>query len=160
MQKKKLLWLLPPALLVIAFLWWTISPLFINERVDDALPVPFTDITDGIPEGTDLWTHLQGPFPITGTPAHPANGYVLLVNAAEDQTIVRYEDYNGTNGPDLRIYLAKDLEATEFIDLGEAKGNQGNINYTVPNEIDINQYKYVLTWCRAFGVLFDYAEIN
>jgi len=73
---------------------------------------------------------------------------------------VRYENYKGTNGPDLYVYLAKDLDATEFISLGRAKGNQGNINYTVPDDIDITEYQYVMTWCKAFGVLFDYAPIQ
>ena len=102
---------------------------------------------------------ISAPLPIVDTPGHPASGNVRVIQT-EDDTIVRFEDYDGTNGPDLFVYLAKDLDADEFVDLGRARGNMGNINYTVPDDVDISEYQYVMTWCRAFGVLFDYAEIN
>lgn len=143
-MKKALLVLF--VLLLILFLWWTISPLFINHEVADELP-----------ETTDI--SLSETFPIIDTPAHPATGVVRVAKTA-DSTIVRFENYDGTNGPDLRIYLAKDIKASEFIDLGPAKGNQGNINYDVPESINLEEYPYVLTWCKAFGVLFDYAKIQ
>ncbi len=135
-------------ILVLVFLWWTVSPLFINKTVDDATPVVDLDQTDS-----------AGPFFIKDTAAHPATGEVLIIRDGDDTT-VRFENYDGTNGPDLYVYLAKDLDAKEFVSLGRAKGNKGNINYQVPSNIDASEYKYVMTWCQAFGVLFDYAEIN
>ena len=104
-------------------------------------------------------TFVEGPFSIEDTPLHPASGNIRLIRSPA-QTLVRFENYDGTNGPDLFVYLAKDLEAAEFVNLGRAKGNVGNINYTVPSDVDIDEYKYVMTWCRAFSELFDYAEIN
>ena len=104
-------------------------------------------------------TVIDGPFAITGTRGHGATGEVRVIHSP-DQSIVRYENYDGTNGPDLFVYLATDLEATNFVSLGDAKGNQGNINYEVPADVDLDDYKYVITWCKTFGVLFDYAEIN
>ncbi len=101
----------------------------------------------------------SGPHIIKSTPGHSATGHVEVISSPEEK-LVYYKDYDGTNGPDLKIYLAKDLEATEFVDLGKAKGNQGNLIYGVPLNVDMSEYKYVLTWCEAFGVLFDYAEIN
>ena len=98
-------------------------------------------------------------LPITGTGGHSATGDIRVIRTPEE-TMVRYENYNGTNGPDLRVYLATDLEATDFVDLGKAKGNMGNINYSVPNKVNVSDYNYVLTWCRAFGVLFDYAQLD
>ena len=102
---------------------------------------------------------VSGPFSIVDTPGHPATGNVRVIQTPE-QSIVRYENYDGTNGPDLKVWLTNDLEATDFVSLGRAKGNQGNINYTVPANVDVDDYRYVITWCEAFGVLFDYAEIN
>ena len=37
---------------------------------------------------------------------------------------------------------------------------KGDIIYGLPMDVDLDDYKYVLTWCEAFGVLFDYAEIK
>ena len=102
---------------------------------------------------------IDGPFSITGTAGHPASGNLEIIYSPEE-TLIRYQDYDGTNGPDLKIYLAKDLEASEYLSLGDARGNQGTIIYGVPMDVDLDDYKYVLTWCEAFGVLFDYAEIN
>lgn len=212
-MKKILIGLL--ILIIAAFLWWTVSPLFINNEVQDALDpeiaallneavpdtpatntpesevpteaihedsgtnpaeplLPETQVentpaetaTSGLVDGTSTPTPsaapgpvVRGPFNIEDTPGHPASGQVRVIETAE-QTLVRFEDYNGTNGPDLRIYLATDLDATEFVDLGKPRGNMGNINYTIPSDIDLDDYTYVMTWCRAFGVLFDYAELK
>jgi hypothetical protein len=161
-MKKLRSWkLLVPLLILIAgILWWTISPLFINTAVDDALDPEIEALLEDNATNTDAETTLvSGPFPIVDTPTHPATGVIRVIERPE-QRLVRFENYDGTNGPDLRVYLATDLEATEFIDLGRAKGNQGNINYEIPSDVNIADYQYVMTWCRAFGVLFDYAEIQ
>ena len=151
-----------------AFLYWTVAPLFINKQVDDALPkslllpqnnepIELTASTTG--ETTDTNVLRNEIFPITNTPGHPATGKVRVIETPKQQ-LIRFEDYDGTNGPDLFIYQAKDLEAEEFVSLGRAQGNQGNINYEVPAEVSLSEYTYVMTWCRTFGVLFDYAKIN
>lgn len=136
-------------LVVASFGWWTISPLFISNTVNDTAPTEL---------GTET-TIRDTSHSIVDTPAHPASGNIRII-ATESQQTVRFENYDGTNGPDLFVYLAKDLEANEFVSLGRAKGNTGNINYTVPPDVDLSEYRYVLTWCKAFGVLFDYAEID
>lgn len=101
----------------------------------------------------------DGPFAISGTDGHPASGVVEVIESPEEK-LVYYQNYDGTNCPDLKVYLSKDLEASDYVDLGRAKGNQGNLIYGVPLDVDLSEYTYVLTWCEAFGVLFDYAKIN
>jgi len=101
-----------------------------------------------------------GPFEITGTSGHPASGNVRVIPKPTMETVIQYENYSGTNCPDLHVYLASDMDATKFIDLGEAKGDKGDTNYLVREGVNLTEYPYVLTWCRAFGVLFDYAKIN
>lgn len=169
-----------------AFLWWAFSPLLfdkeVNEELDPELEARLeaqrqvdenraksgaNNEPSETDENLDSETAVDsesgiattGPFPITGTTGHPASGKVEVIQSAEE-LLIRYKDYDGTNGPDLHVYLSKDLEAEEFIDLGPAKGNKGNIIYGAPLDADLTEYKYILTWCKAFGVLFDYAEIN
>lgn len=89
---------------------------------------------------------------------HPASGYARIVYAGED-TYVRYEELSTINGPRLHIYLSKDIEATDFIDLGPIKATDGNINYKVPDGVDIADYPYILHWCVPFNVLFNYAKL-
>lgn len=169
-----------------AFLWWAFSPLLfdkeVNEELDPELQarleaqrqVDENRAKSGAsnePSETDESLNTEttvdsesgiattGPFPITGTSGHPASGEVEVIQSAEE-LLIRYKNYDGTNGPDLHVYLSKDLEAEDFIDLGLAKGNKGNIIYGAPLDVDLSEYKYILTWCKAFDVLFDYALIN
>ena len=89
--------------------------------------------------------------------AHDVKGKVLLVQVGEGK-IIRFEDLKTINGPDLRIYLSSGLNADDFVDLGAIRATEGNVNYTIPAGTDTNKYHNVLNWCRAFGVLFSYAQ--
>lgn len=101
----------------------------------------------------------SSPSLVTGTAGHPASGQVRVI-ATDDETILRFEEFETINGPKLHLYLSKDLEGSDFIDLGPISGTKGNINYSIPNDVDLSEYKYVMHWCVPFGVLFNYAEIN
>lgn len=96
---------------------------------------------------------------VVGTPLHPASGSARVITT-ENGDVIRYENFTTINGPDLFVYLAKDLEAKYFVNLGELKATEGNVNYDVPATVDVGDYKYVMVWCRQFGVLFNYAELH
>ena len=89
--------------------------------------------------------------------AHEVQGKALLIQQ-EGKKIIRFEDFETVNGPDLHIYLAKDVKAKEYIDLGKIKATKGNVNYDVPENIDLLEYNTVLVWCQPFKVLFSYAK--
>jgi hypothetical protein len=90
---------------------------------------------------------------------HGVEGSALLIE--ENGThIVRFEDFETDNGPQLFIYLSSDLGNDDFINLGEIKATKGNINYEIPKGTDITKYNNVLVWCRPFGVLFSYAKLK
>lgn len=130
--------------ILLALGYYTLSPLFQNVTIDEALPSSVEE---------------SQAYPVMGTIAHPARGQVRIL-ATPEGTIVRYEDFETINGPDLHVYLAKDLDGKEFIDLGAIQGTRGNINYAVPKGIDVGEYRYVMHWCVPFRVLFNYAEIQ
>lgn len=96
---------------------------------------------------------------VTGTPGHAAGGTARLISTSAGN-VVRYENFSTVNGPDLFVYLATDLQATNFVSLGRLKATEGNINYTVPADVDIKKYPYALVWCERFGVLFNSAKIQ
>ncbi|MEO5635242.1 MAG: DM13 domain-containing protein [Candidatus Paceibacterota bacterium] len=91
--------------------------------------------------------------------AHDVKGKALLVQSG-DQYFVRFEDLKTINGPDLRIYLSTELGVDDAIDLGEIRATEGNVNYIIPTGTDVTKYHNVLIWCRAFGVLFSYADLS
>lgn len=88
--------------------------------------------------------------------AHEVEGKALLIEDGE-KYYVRFEDFKTINGPDLHIYLSKDLKANNYLDLGQIKATEGNVNYEVPEGVDTTQYKHILVWCEPFRVLFSYA---
>lgn len=143
-------------LVLVGAAWYGLSPFFMNKYVDDALPAdtPSDQAVGDMPD-----TVISEPVPVVDTPAHQASGSVRIVKRG-DEAVVRYEDYKTINGPDLRIYLANDLDAKDYVDLGPIKGTEGNINYPVPAGVDISRYRYVLTWCEDFAVLFNSADLS
>lgn len=166
------------AVLLVAGAWfgyYAISPFFITIKADEALPGEARDMTEkradsAAGSSVAVMSEAQGAsddekqeevkrVSVVDTPAHPASGFVRVVEA-DGKTYVRYEDYKTINGPDLFIYLAKDTAATEFVNLGALKATEGNINYEVPEGVDLTQYPYVLTWCKQFGVLFNSADVS
>lgn len=149
---------------VVGVAWYGLSPLLKNKVVDDALPENIA--TDRQTENEEITVVSAGKdmaevkrTPVVDTPSHPANGFVRVVRNG-DETIIRYEEYKTINGPDVRVYLANDLKASDYVDLGPIKGTEGNINYSVPAGVDISKYRYVLTWCEDFAVLFNSADLS
>ena len=76
------------------------------------------------------------------------------------QTILRLENFKSTNGPNVHLYLATDKVASNFIDLGRLKANNGNQNYNIPVGTDLAKYNMALIWCKDFSVLFGSAQLK
>ncbi len=149
--------------LIIGYIiYYAVSPLFINVVVDDALPTEVNN--EEVEQVSHDETSEEGNVSekkatgVVGTSGHPASGTARIVEA-NGENYLRYEDFKTINGPDLFVYLATDLEATEFINLGDLKGTEGNINYQIPEGTDLTKYRYALVWCKQFGVLFNSADL-
>lgn len=136
--------------------YWLISPNFITTRVEDSLPT--TQTPDGGVETPR--ERISTSVPVVGTPGHDASGGVRIIETADGSRELYFENFTTVNGPDLYVYLAKDLDAEEFISLGRLRGTEGNIRYTIPEGVDIDEYRYALTWCQAFSVLFNSADLS
>ena len=133
-----------------------------KEEMDKVADEEPKDMDDPMPTDTVEETP-TAPAPVSSsvqvTTVHPASGTVRVLATASGN-VIRYEDFSTINGPNLHVYLSKDLEANDFIDLGPIKGTEGNINYDVPAGTDLTEYKYIMYWCVPFGVLFNYAELS
>jgi len=91
--------------------------------------------------------------------AHEVKGEAFLIDV-DGQKILRFEDFETINGPELRIYLSSELGNDDFIDLGKIKATKGNVNYEIPPGTDTTKYNKVLVWCKPFRVLFSYASLK
>jgi hypothetical protein len=65
-----------------------------------------------------------------------------------------------SNGPDLHVYLSKELLPATFIDLGKLQSVAGNQVYDIPGNPDFSQYKYALIHCKQYNHLFASAELR
>ena len=88
---------------------------------------------------------------------HPTTGTAKLYKKGTTYTLV-FENFKTDPGPDLRIYLAEDTQAKNFIQLAELK-NTGNFFLTLPDDAKVNDRKQVLIWCKQFAVLFGSAAL-
>ncbi|MPR36318.1 DM13 domain-containing protein [Salmonirosea aquatica] len=88
---------------------------------------------------------------------HPTSGTVKLYRQGTTYTLV-FDSFKTDEGPDLRIYLAEDTKANNFIELVELK-NTGNFYLTLPDNAEVAKRKQVLIWCKRFSVLFGSAEL-
>ena len=96
---------------------------------------------------------------LSGNMSYKVSGTAKLIEDNGVKT-VRLENFSSSNGPDLKVYLAKDARASSFINLGNLKSVSGNQNYPISSMINNSEYKFILIWCQQFGVLFGSAEIN
>ncbi len=149
---------------ILGVAWYGLSPLLDTKKVDDPLPTLDNQREKNAnnPEAAvdpSPLVSLSKAVTITDTPTHPASGQVRIVETGRKK-ILRYENYKTINGPDVRVYLATDKNATEFVDLGPITATEGNINYDIPEGTDLEKYHWALTWCEDFNVLFNSADLK
>lgn len=100
--------------------------------------------------------------------AHPAKGTATVYKLPEGKHILRFTDFEVSNGPDVVVYIsaiddANDNETvknSKFISLGSIKGNIGDQNYYLPDDLDLNVYRSIVIWCKRFGVNFAVAPLK
>ena len=101
-----------------------------------------------------------GSFIGAGDGFHNAEGLAKVIQIEGGRIILRLENFKSTNGPNVHLYLAADKAASNFIDLGRLKANNGNQNYNIPAGTDLNKYNMALIWCKDFSVLFGSAQLK
>jgi len=70
------------------------------------------------------------------------------------------DGFQSSNGPDLRVYLSANVNASSFVNLGKLKSTSGKQVYEIPAQTNVAQFKFALVWCQEFSVLFGKAETN
>ena len=95
---------------------------------------------------------------------HFGSGRVLIIRDPNGAGILRFEDYEVRNGPNLHIYLTPDpggdVHAAGAIDLGEIRATKGNVNYEIPAGVDLSSFRAAVIYCVPFRVEFATAGLN
>ena len=113
----------------------------IDDRVD-------TTMNAGLLKGT----FMNGPY---GSVSGRAR-----IFEQNDRYTLALENISITNGPDLHVYISKEIQPVNFIDLGSLQSIAGNQLYSIPGRPDFSQYKYALIHCQRFNHLFGSAELR
>ena len=135
-------------------------------QIGDDTTVPEADqaMPDDMPDEPVILK--AGSF-ITIDPVHGAEGTATIYELPEGSRVLRFEDFKSTNGPQLHVILSKNIPTSTFagvgedmVDLGELKGNIGNQNYDIPDDIDLEEYNSVVIYCVPFKVVFSSADFS
>ncbi|MDX1449726.1 MAG: DM13 domain-containing protein, partial [Acidimicrobiia bacterium] len=108
---------------------------------------------------------LLGAGQFVGLAGHEGTGDAGIFENPDGSLVLRFENFDIENGPDLEVYLVPGAGQTSLaegsIHLGELKGNVGDQNYDLPPGIELEPGSYtVLVWCEAFSVEFVGATID
>lgn len=98
---------------------------------------------------------------------HTTTGQAIVTEFPDGRRFLRFEDFETSNGPDLRVYLSAGSSdagfgkeyGEDFVELGRLKGNLGNQNYEIPAGTDLAKYRNAVVWCARFSVGFGVATL-
>ncbi len=185
-------------ILVAVAAWWLLSPLFINRSVDEAFPLSAAAVVPADMTQAEVEQVMSGMAKINQSvdeimpqsameeqPAtepialktgsfqdadnfHKGSGTATIYRGGDGSLLLRLEDFDVTNGPDLHVILTPianpqnrdDVSATGYVDLGSIKGNKGNQNYEIPAEVDVASLGSVVIYCQPFHVIFSVASLQ
>ena len=102
---------------------------------------------------------------------HATSGTVRVVALPDGRRVLRIEDLDTSNGPDLRVWITDApvlpgragwfvFDDGEHVELGRLKGNRGSQNYDLPASVDLARLTGLTIWCDRFNVSFGGAALR
>jgi hypothetical protein len=114
--------------------------------------IPLMESIDSLPMITMKGNFINGPF---GSVSGKA-----FITISNNQKSLVLENLTSSNGPDLHVYISKEIEPINFIDLGKLKSINGTQVYSINNNVNVQDFKYALVHCQQFNHLFGSANIQ
>ncbi len=114
------------------------------------------ETVDETPDTTNKTELFRGTF--VGN-SYNTSGTVKVVEDEAKNRFLVFENFKTDAGPDLRLYLSKDLSASSFTELSNEVKN-GNYQVAIPASVNLSNQKFVLICCKQFSVLFGNAELK
>jgi hypothetical protein len=136
-----------------------------EEVLATAAAMPEKSMEEPMPSGAEPTILRMGLF-VDADNFHQGEGTATIYQLADGSLVLRLEAFMVTNGPDLHVLLAEGTSPTnrdelgEYVDLGSLKGNVGNQNYDLPDDVSIDRYESVVIYCVPFHVVFSTANLS
>ena len=134
------------------FLLITVLCILVSCVKENTPTIPLNDNVDTAANLKYKGNFMNGPY---GTVSGMASVY-----RQNDSLVLALMNVSISNGPDLHVYLSKEVQPINFIDLGKLQSTNGNQLYTISGMPDFSQYKYALIHCKQFNHLFGSAELK
>jgi hypothetical protein len=118
-------------------------------------------VTQTLPANIDPAKPAESAGTFTGGGNYQTSGTVKVVADKNDATkkFLSFESFKTSNGPDLYVYLAEDKNATGFVSVVKLD-KSGTFTLSIPSSANLTKQKFVLIWCKQFGVLFGSAKLE
>lgn len=135
----------------IKFLFFPLLLMLLSCEVEGVLTQDKIPVVINQPNSTLKY---QGVF----APTSGINGSgTVKIYLENNQYKLSLENYTISSGPDLKVYLSKSESPNDFVNLGNLKATTV---YSIPQNIDLKEYKFVLIHCQQYNHLFAVAELN
>jgi hypothetical protein len=127
---------------------------FLASCVKENTPeIPLNDTVDTtVAEPGNKGVFMNGPYGSVSGMATVYDQSGSLVLALENMRI--------SNGPQLHVYLSREEQPVNFIDLGPLQSTMGNQLYNIPGRPDFSQYQFALVHCKKYNHLFGSAKLR
>jgi hypothetical protein len=147
------------------------GPLFISGGVGhDTAPAFVSTATSAQATGATATT-APAATTLSGAFDHRAGvdtvaGNATLGKTSDGRVLLRFENLNSANGPDLHVYLSRQVspattqQVMDGVEVGTLKATTGASNYELAATTDIAQFKSVVIYCKSFSVVFGYANLS
>ena len=84
-------------------------------------------------------------------------GSVNIYTNVANGNFLKLENFNISDGPDLKVYLSKTDTPSDFVNLGALTSAT---TYAIPAQVNIADYPFVLIHCQQYNHLFAIAALT
>ncbi len=104
----------------------------------------------------------RGTFVMRPGSGHDVRGTATLTQQANGSLALAFgSDFSSAGGPDVRVYLSTTNTVTaNSLDLGRLRSYTGAQSYSVPSNIQLYAYDWVIIHCVPFNITFGYARLQ
>jgi hypothetical protein len=156
------------ALIAFVIVWFEPQALFIDDRVDEPLPGAEQPVTVSGATAEPGVATVVAEGALRGVKGHDVRGGTAqLHRLADGSHVLRLDELDAQNGPDLHVYLSaapadgdSDAHDDDYVEVGTLRGNIGSSNYAVPRSVDLDRYRTAVIWCERFSVGFAVARLG
>lgn len=97
--------------------------------------------------------------------AHPTGGTALIITEKGKRYLELDSAFQTDPGPDLFVLLHRQNTPQtygdqDFVNLGRLQRVKGKQRYAIPDQVNLEEFRSAVIWCRQFNVTFGFAPFS